>query len=819
MEQGDDCNDGNSAIYPGADEFCDDIDQDCDGESFDPESLNATTWYIDDDEDGFGDASKTTTSCNPVTGYSANDLDCDDSDATVNPDAAEVCDLDDTDEDCSGLADDNDPDVDTGTKDTFYLDDDGDGYGQDSVTELRCDASGGYARSGGDCDDSNALRNPGAPEVCDEDNIDEDCDDLADDSDSDVSSSTFSTYFPDADGDGYGDVDAVGVDQCDPDSTNSADNDSDCDDSDASISPDAAEVCDDADFDENCNGVADDDDSTTTDFTTWYLDADSDDYGDPGTTVDTCELPDGFADNDQDCDDSDGSAFPGATEIWYDGVDSDCDGADDYDADADGYTSADHSGDDCDDEAADTNPGATEICSDNRDNDCDGTSNGCGLAGTLGTSDALAHLSEEDGGDDAGSAVHWVPDLDGDGSDELLVAAPLRDEGGGSSGSVYLVMGPVTGDGSLGSATAEYIGEEGGEEAGLSLGALADGDGAGTPAVLIGGPESDAEGIGSGVAWLVTGSQAGLFDLQNADASLYGEEGDAAGTALSSGGDVDYDGIEDVLVGGLAEDTEGRAGVVWLLHGPVSGNIALDLQADARIVGESSDDRAGEALSSAGDTNGDGYSDLLIGAPREDAGASNAGAAYVWLGPLTGDLDLVDADAKLTGTGGSDLAASVVAHAGDLDDDGYADLAVGAAGNDDAGIGAGAVYLFYGPATTSASLGAADVELLGEAGGDAAGAAISAGGDIDSDGVDDLLIGAWGYTPSSGGTTNGATYLFYGPVSGSGSLGTADVVFVGDDGYTGFAVAGGGDSNADGYDDLLIGTIDSGVWLLAGEGL
>jgi len=475
---GDDCDDGNDSIHPNAEEFCDTIDQDCDGEAFDPESLNATIWYLDADTDGYGTPDTTTTACSAPSGYSGNDQDCDDTDIDINPAATEICDPDDDDENCNGLADDLDNSVDSGSKTTFYLDDDGDSYGRDDVSELRCDASGGYAASGGDCDDSNALRNPGAPEVCDEDNIDEDCDDLADDADSDVSSATYSTWFPDSDGDGYGDVDAVGVDQCDPDSTYSADNDTDCDDTDASVSPDASEVCDDADFDENCNGVADDDDSTTTDFETFYLDGDSDGYGDPATSIAACELPGGFADNDDDCDDGDAGSNPGASEVWYDGADQDCDGGDDYDADGDGYQSADYSGDDCDDAYDDTNPGASEVCSDSRDNDCDGTSNGCGLAGTLGTSDALVSLTEQSSGDDAGSTVAWIPDLDGDGTDELLVGARSREDGSSRTGSVYLVMGPVTASGDLSGATAEYVGNSSGAEAGTSLASLADATGA-----------------------------------------------------------------------------------------------------------------------------------------------------------------------------------------------------------------------------------------------------------------------------------------------------------------------------------------------------
>ena len=116
-----DCDDAEGSTHPGADETCDGADDDCDG-LIDEDGTDATTWYADTDGDGYGDASVAVASCGQPTGYVADDTDCDDTDATVNPDAAEVC--DGLDQDCDGSVDEGA----TGT-DTWYADTDGDGFG------------------------------------------------------------------------------------------------------------------------------------------------------------------------------------------------------------------------------------------------------------------------------------------------------------------------------------------------------------------------------------------------------------------------------------------------------------------------------------------------------------------------------------------------------------------------------------------------------------------------------------------------------------------------------------------------------------------
>ncbi len=329
---GTDCNDTDSAISPDAAEVCDSVDNDCDGTVDDGVT---TTFYADTDSDGYGDASVSQAACSLPSGYATNATDCDDSAASVNPGATEVCDAADVDEDCSGAADDADSGVDPSTYSTFYADADSDGYGNPSSTTASCDVLSGHVADNTDCDDSAASVNPGATEVCDSADFDEDCSGAADDADSGVDSSTFSTWYADTDTDGYGDAGSTTA-ACDVPSGYVTD-DSDCDDSAATVNPGATEVCDSADMDEDCSGAADDADSGVDSFTfsTWYADADSDGEGDLGVSTASCDAPSGYVDNSTDCDDTDATVGLTATEVC-DGQDNDCDGlSDDADADLD----------------------------------------------------------------------------------------------------------------------------------------------------------------------------------------------------------------------------------------------------------------------------------------------------------------------------------------------------------------------------------------------------------------------------------------------------------------------------------------------------
>ncbi|NQV90375.1 hypothetical protein HQ487_03110 [Candidatus Uhrbacteria bacterium] len=372
VTDGTDCDDDNADVNPGATEVCNEIDNDCDG-TVDENAVDASTWYTDADNDGYGDSTVSQDACDQPSGSVADDTDCNDHDPEVSPGNEEVCDL--IDNDC-------DDDIDEEVMVTYFEDADGDGSGDPASTTEACDQPSGYVDSADDCDDTDATSYPGATEYCD--GADNDCDGSTDPD----TSADASTWYTDSDSDGYGDATSSTM-SCSAPSGTVADA-TDCDDIDADVNPGAVEVCD--DLDDDCDGTTD---VGATDAGTYYPDADGDTYGDAGgVTVTQCDQPWGYVADDTDCDDGDATSYPGATE-YCDGADNDCDGSTDPDSssdattwytddDNDGYGDASIStvscsapsgtvadGTDCDDDDRTVYPGATEYC-DEQDNDCDG---------------------------------------------------------------------------------------------------------------------------------------------------------------------------------------------------------------------------------------------------------------------------------------------------------------------------------------------------------------------------------------------------------------------------------------------------------------
>ncbi len=343
---GDDCDDDNPNVHPGLPEICNGLDDDCDGliDDADPDVTGQPTWYADADGDGYGNAASTLAACSQPAGYVSDNTDCDDANATVHPNAPEVC--DGLDNDCNGLTDE-------GVLSTFYADADGDGYGDASVSLQACSAPAGYVSDNTDCNDSNASIHPGATELCN--GLDDDCDGLVDEN-------LGSLWFADADGDGYGNA-AISLTACAAPAGYVSDN-TDCNDSNASVHPGATELCN--GLDDDCDGQIDENLGSV-----WYADSDGDGYGNPAVAQNACTQPAGYVSNNTDCNDSNASVHPGATEICN-GLDDDCDGLTDEggicDADGDGYTVGDG---DCNDNNASVHPGAPELCN-GLDDDCDG---------------------------------------------------------------------------------------------------------------------------------------------------------------------------------------------------------------------------------------------------------------------------------------------------------------------------------------------------------------------------------------------------------------------------------------------------------------
>jgi len=251
------------------------------------------TWFVDADGDGFG-VGEPVNGC-WVPGLVEVDGDCDDRSADVHPDGVEVCDPLGVDEDCDGLADDEDPEGADGVL-PWFLDDDGDGYGAGDAVE-RCEPMSDEVALSGDCDDTTDAVAPDQREVCDG-SVDEDCDDEVDE----LGAVGMLVWFRDADGDGYGDPFTF-VEAC-TQPAGTVDNDGDCDDTSAAISPGRPEVCDVAGVDEDCDGAVNGDDTGP-----FHPDADGDGYGDPLTSEPSCTL--GWVADGSDCDDQNPDVMPG----------------------------------------------------------------------------------------------------------------------------------------------------------------------------------------------------------------------------------------------------------------------------------------------------------------------------------------------------------------------------------------------------------------------------------------------------------------------------------------------------------------------------
>lgn len=327
VDNGEDCDDSNADVYPGADEVCDGIDNDCDAAN--NEGLATSTLYRDFDGDGYGDASTTMEWCSAdYAGYVVNDTDCDDRDADVNPSEADDC--DGFDNNCNGEIDEDCP----AANSTYYADVDGDGFGDSASSTEATSRPAGFVSDSSDCNDNNYDINPDATEICD--GIDNDCDGETDEN-------VTGTWYLDADDDGWGDSPEATT-TCDALSNYVAE-DGDCDDNNDEVYPGATEVCDGRDND--CDDSIDEGL-----LTRYYLDADDDGYGLSDYYVDECERPGNYAEENGDCNDDDDKVYPGAHE-YCDGRDNDCDGGtdencNDNDDDGDDSDDGDDNGCPCD---------------------------------------------------------------------------------------------------------------------------------------------------------------------------------------------------------------------------------------------------------------------------------------------------------------------------------------------------------------------------------------------------------------------------------------------------------------------------------------
>ena len=405
-------------------------------------------------------------------------------------------------------------------------------------------------------------------------------------------------------------------------------------------------------------------------------------------------------------------------------------------------------------------------------------------------------------GDQSGWSVASAGDVNGDGVDDVLVAAPFSDAAGNESGAVYLFYGPVDeGDVSLADAEATFVGESSGDWAGYSV-AAGDVNGDGRSDIVVGAPHHDGNGVDSGAVYVIDGarSPSGTISLSDANAKMSGEsEHDEAGWSVAAR-DVAGTDIPSVVAGAPTDQPNLQNGAAYVLSmdafegsGDLSG-------AEAKLVGEANGDLAGWSVDWASDVTGDGTDHVIVGARLHDTAGDDAGAAYLVEASTSGVTNLANANVTFLGVEAGDNAGFAVAGLGDVDGDGVDDVGVGAPLSDEAGTDAGTGYIAFGSGSLSGVVDLANVggQIRGEGAGDRLGWSVASAGDVDDDGRDDLLLGA----PNQDGA--GAAYLVYGS-STAGQFGAAKLQSEEPGDMAGFSVAGAGDTDGDGLSDVLVG--------------
>ncbi|MFZ5476539.1 MAG: hypothetical protein ACOZNI_07145 [Myxococcota bacterium] len=452
-----------------------------------------------------------------------------------------------------------------------------------------------------------------------------------------------------------------------------------------------------------------------------------------------------------------------------------------FDRDGDGVSWPD----DCDDEDPVRAPDNVEVCGDGVENDCEDGAPDCGLAGEI---DPAALPLRYDGATSSrfGWSVAAGDDVDGDGVEDVLVGAPGEE---GDAGRIHVLFGPVDDPDDLETTAGDLSDPTGEDYLGYAVALPGDLDGDGAGDLAFGSPSHDVGGEDSGRVDFYMGPMERVPDPR-ADTwwFAFSEPGALAGYRVTGGGDVDGDGLPDVVTGmpGYAAAATYGGGAAVSAWDPDRGQVTIG----APIRGTVEDQGLGTGVAILRDYDGDGISDVAVGGGGAvSTGQASAGVLLLFLGPLEGDQESEDADVSIPGDRAGDHLGTAVAAVGDTDGDGLDDLIVGA-------VGAGRAWVLGAGARDD--LGEAIVRADGPEG-EATGEEVFAAGDMDADGVPDAVVSAMEMGVSK-------AWILPGSARGTVDLDTGATRMAGTRGaYFGRGASPAGDLDGDGAPDLLVG--------------